>query len=54
MKTGLNKRQKTTAIYFDEYIKVWFLSACTNMGQQTNTTRRFFRCSGIENAPSHE
>ena len=39
MKTGLNKRQKTTSIYFDEYIKVWFSSACTNMSQQTNTTR---------------
>ena len=39
MKTGLTKRQKTTAIYFDEYIKMWFSSACTNMSQQTNTTR---------------
>ena len=39
MKTGLTKRQKTTATYFDEYIKVWFSSACTNMSQQTNTTR---------------
>ena len=27
----------------DEVIKVWFSSACTNMGQQSRTTRCFFQ-----------